>query len=91
MKFKTKILLGILIFFIIGVVLGVSQIIYLNIAHSSFENYYKFRGCIELINKTEDYGFCKIGSGKIIKLVKFNYKWYLDGDLPRSCGIINCP
>ena len=48
----------------------------------SFENYYKFRGCIELINKTEDYGFCKIGSGQIIKLVKYNNRWFLDGDLP---------
>lgn len=55
---------------------------YLRKAHSSFENYYKFRGCIELLSKTKDSGVCKLNSGKTIKLVKFNNRWYLDGDLP---------
>ena len=64
---------------------------YLNKAHSTFDNYYSFRGCVELINKTNDYGFCKIDSGQIIKIVKYKEKWYLDGDLPISCGFIECP
>jgi hypothetical protein len=72
-------------------IFAIYWIIYLNIAHSTFDNYYKFRGCTEQINRTDDYGFCKLNSGQIIKLVKYQDKWYLDGDLPVSCGIINCP
>ena len=55
---------------------------YLKIAHSSFENYYNFRGCVKLIEKNDAYGKCELASGQIIKLVKFQNKWYLDGDLP---------
>ena len=54
----------------------------LRTAHSSFENYYAFRGCVELLSKTDDSGFCIIRSGETIKLVKSNDRWYLDGDLP---------
>lgn len=54
----------------------------LKIAHSSFENYYKFRGCIQLIEKNDVYGTCRISSGETIKLVKFGEKWFLDDDLP---------
>lgn len=55
---------------------------YLHKAHSSFENYYKFRGCVQLLQRTDTYGICKINSGETIKLVKYQNKWYLDGDLP---------
>ncbi|MFZ1019792.1 MAG: hypothetical protein WAN61_02285 [Minisyncoccia bacterium] len=54
---------------------------YLNIAHSSFENYYNFRGCVELLEKTDNYGICRLSSGQTIKLIKVNNKWFLDGDL----------
>ncbi len=61
---------------------AVYQIHNLNLAHRSFDNYYKFRGCVQLIEKTDTYGICKLSSGKTIKLVKINNKWYLDGDGP---------
>ena len=57
-------------------------------AHSTFENYYAFRGCAQLIDKTDDYGICKTTSGAVIKIVKFQNKWYLDGDLP-VCWFFN--
>ncbi len=91
MKSKNKIILLISLLIFVLLLFGLYYIIYLDIAHSSFENYYKFRGCTELINKTSDYGICKTGSGETIKIVKYDDKWYLDGDLPVSCGIINCP
>ena len=71
--------------FIIGITFGLCQVFYLQKAHSTFENYYIFRGCTQLISKTDTYGFCRINSGKIIKIVKFKNKWFLDGDLP--CGL----
>jgi hypothetical protein len=55
---------------------------FLRRAHSSFENYYAFRGCTQLLQKTSTYGVCKTDSGETIKLVLYKGKWYLDGDLP---------
>ena len=56
---------------------------YLRKAHSTFENYYVFRGCVQLLEKTDTYGTCKTNSGQVIKIVKYNNgRWYLDGDLP---------
>ncbi len=54
----------------------------LNVAHSSFDDYYRFRGCQQLVEKTDTYGTCKLADGKIIKIVLTNGKWYLDGDGP---------
>lgn len=71
---------------LLGIVFGIYQVFYLRKAHSSFENYYVFRGCIQLIKKTQDYGICKISSGQMIKIVKFDNRWFLDGDLP--CGFL---
>jgi hypothetical protein len=80
-----KILTSVVIIIIISIIiLGLCWVNYLKITHSSFENYYKFRNCIQLIEKTDTYGICKISSGKIIKIVKYQDKWYLDGDLPSS-------
>ncbi|MCL4397739.1 hypothetical protein M1403_01790 [Patescibacteria group bacterium] len=62
--------------------LSIQQFITLRQAHSSFENYYAFRGCQKLLEKTDTSGTCRLSDGKIIKLVKFNNKWYLSGDLP---------
>ncbi|MDE2019273.1 MAG: hypothetical protein KGJ13_02910 [Patescibacteria group bacterium] len=67
-------------------VLGISQFLLLRKAHSSFENYYDFRGCRELLQKADTYGVCRTDSGKIIKIVEFNGAWYLDGDLPTCFG-----
>jgi len=68
-------------------VLGLYWLHILNVAHSSFENYYNFRGCTELVGKTDTYGVCQISSGKTIKIVKYEDKWYLDGDLPYGAQI----
>jgi hypothetical protein len=65
---------------------GICQYLYLQKAHSTFENYYAFRGCTELIQKTDDYGICKTKDGQTIKIVKYQGKWYLDSDLP--CGFL---
>ncbi len=62
------------------------QILYLRSAHSTFENYYAFRGCVQLLEKTPNYGTCKTNTGQVIKIVKFQNKWFLDGDLP--CGFL---
>ena len=56
-------------------------------AHSTFENYYAFRGCVQLLEKNPDSGTCKISSGQIIKIVKINNQWYLDGDGPGICEV----
>ena len=70
-------ILGVLIF-----ILGINQSLYVSKAHSTFENYYAFRGCIKLIKRTKDYGLCKINTDQTIKIVKFKGEWYLDNDLP---------
>lgn len=72
---------GLLIAFI-----AVRQVHELDKAHSTFENYYTYRGCKELIERTENYGLCKTDAGKTIKIVKYQGKWYLEGDLP--CGFL---
>lgn len=82
MKISRKMLMIILTAIGILFVFGVYQYFVLKKAHGSFENYYTFRGCVQLIKKTDDYGFCKINSGQTIKIVKFQNQWYLDGDLP---------
>lgn len=91
MKDKNKIILLVVLIILVILALAACYVIYLNNAHSTFENYYNFRGCVELVNKTDSYGFCKLASGQEIKLVKYQDKWFLDGDLPVSCGLINCP
>ncbi len=72
-------------FFALLALLGVFlayQILYLRKAHSTFENYYKFRGCTQLLQKTDNYGICKTIEGTAIKIVKYKDRWYLSGDLP---------
>lgn len=58
---------------------------YLRVAHSSFEQYYAFRGCKTLVDRTDTYGDCTLADGTSIKIVKYHDKWYLDGDLPWAC------
>lgn len=64
------------------VIFGIYEIYVTDKAHKTFENYYAFRGCIQMMSRTADSGTCKTGSGQTIKIVKFNDQWYLDGDLP---------
>ncbi len=73
--------------FILGLVatigfLGIREAVKTRQAHQSFENYYAFRGCSQLLERKADYGICKLPSGQNLKLVKFQERWYLDGDLP---------
>lgn len=75
-----------IIFLAVIFILGLNQILFLRKAHSTFENYYAFRGCTQLIEKTPDYGTCKLNKGQTIKIVRFKDKWYLEGDLP--CGFL---
>jgi hypothetical protein len=81
-----RITLFLTVIILLAVVFGIYQVLYLRKAHSTFENYYAFRGCVQLIKKTQDYGICKISSGQTIKIVKFDNRWFLDGDLP--CGFL---
>ncbi len=86
---RTKLSIFVCIIFILIIsacILGISQIILLNKAHSSFTNYYNFRGCTQLVEKTNSYGICKLGSGQTIKIVKYDNKWYLNKDLPICIG-----
>jgi hypothetical protein len=81
--FKNHLLIslaGMVIFLVLG--FGIYQIRELRIAHSTFENYYAFRGCVQLIDRTDTYGDCKLASGQAIKIVLINGRWYLDGDGP---------
>ena len=74
----------ILILILIFAFFCLGWVLYLRRAHSTFENYYKFRGCAELISKTDETGLCKLKDDKTIKLVKYRGKWFLDGDLPNG-------
>jgi hypothetical protein len=62
--------------------LAIAQFFIVQNAHTSFENYYKFRGCSTLVSKSIDSAVCKLSSGESIKIVLYQNKWYLDGDLP---------
>jgi hypothetical protein len=54
----------------------------LKVAHSTFENYYAFRGCVELVERAESSATCRTSSGEEIKIVEIDGKWYLEGDGP---------
>ena len=84
MKTKPSIILASLAILLI-LALGIGYWYYLRKAHSTFENYYAFRGCVQLLERTDAYGICKTDSGRTIKIVAFQGKWYLDGDLPWAC------
>jgi hypothetical protein len=81
--FKKKIFWGIgILIIIVGAIFLTYQVYMTNMAHTTFERYYAFRGCVQLIDKTDTYADCKLANGQIIKLVLINGKWYLDGDGP---------
>ncbi len=83
MKVKKELLIKIA-FLVLAILIafGIYEFFILRKAHSTFDDYYAFRGCVELLEKTEDYGVCKVASGQTIKIVKIWDKWYLDGDGP---------
>ena len=86
---KKNILFILTLIIILGAVFCVGEVLYLRKAHSTFENYYAFRGCVKLLKRTDTYGICKTNSGDTIKIVKYQGKWFLDGDLP-NCGLPIC-
>jgi len=81
-KNKKIVIISSVIVVILLAVLFIQQVVMLRKAHSTFPNYYAFRGCVELLATTTDSGTCRTGSGQVIKMVLYNGKWYLDGDLP---------
>ncbi len=81
--FKNKILWGIIIpLIIICGAFVVYRVYATKLAHTTFERYYTFRGCIRLIDKTDTYGDCMTASNRAIKIVLIGDRWYLDGDGP---------
>lgn len=70
---------------ILVIALGVNYWLYLRKAHSTFDNYYAFRGCTQLLQETDTSGVCKTDSGQTITIVEYQGKWYLQGDLPWGC------
>ena len=90
MKFRSlltkKILIPLFLVLLIFAAFSIYWAQYLAKAHSTFENYYAFRGCVQLLVRTDNYGVCRLASGQTIKIVKFHDQWYLDGDLP--CGFL---
>jgi hypothetical protein len=61
---------------------AIDQFVVLQKAHSTFDNYYAFRGCAELLSRTDTSGVCKTVSGDTITIVLIDGKWYLQGDGP---------
>lgn len=81
--FRNKSILGIVAALVlIGGVFLVYEHQKLTLAHSTFENYYEFRGCQTLTDRTDTYGHCTLADGSTIKIVLINGTWYLDGDGP---------
>ena len=81
--FKNKTLWGIILLFVMaGGAFLAYQVYTVNLAHTTFERYYAFRGCTQLVDKTDTYGDCKLADGSTIKIVLINGKWYLNGDGP---------
>ena len=67
---------------IVGGIFIAYQVYVTNMAHTTFDRYYAFRGCVSLVDKTDTYGDCKLSNDQTIRLVLINNKWYLEGDGP---------
>lgn len=85
---KKKILIISLIFSILLFLLIVGFMIYQVIttyqAHATFEGYCQWRG-LEVVNQSSDFGYCNDAiSGQVYKMVLFDGRWYLNGDLPNN-------
>jgi hypothetical protein len=64
------------------IALAIDQFVILQKAHSTFDNYYAFRGCTQLLSRSDTSGVCKTASGDTITIVEIDGKWYLQGDGP---------
>lgn len=71
-----------LVIAILLVGLGVQQVLYLQKAHSTFDNYAAFRGCAQITSRTDTQGTCTTNTGQTVTIVKFDDRWFLQGDLP---------
>jgi len=57
---RHKLLLSVVGFLVVAlIVFGIYQIRLLHKAHSTFDNYYSFRGCVKLLKKTPTYVYVK--------------------------------
>ncbi len=82
---KKKIIIAVIVLVLVvvaGVALALDQYFVLKKAHSTFDNYYAFRGCTQLVSRTDTSGVCKTASGDTITIVLINGKWYLQDDGP---------
>jgi hypothetical protein len=85
--FKNKLFISLVsVIVLVVIMLGIYEGMLVDTAHSTFENYYAFRGCVQLIDRTDTMGHCRTVDGQTIKIVKFHNEWYLDGDLPLCWG-----
>ena len=87
MNKKKKIIISIVVtLFILFGIFVIYEIITTYNAHKTFEGYCKWRG-LAVESKSANFGFCKnFNIDKEYKIVLFENKWYLDGDLP--CGFL---
>ena len=85
MNYKKSLYTLVIICFLVAS-LAICENFYLENAHMTFENYYNFLGCTQLIERTDTYGTCKLANDKIEKIVLYDNRWFLDGDLP--CGLL---
>lgn len=74
------------VFVIILAAVAIWQAVTLQKAHSSFANYAAFRGCATITSQSTASGTCTLPNGQTITMVKFNGRWYLNGDLPYCWG-----
>lgn len=84
MKKNTKKILWAVVVLLLLVIggLALDQFVVLQKAHSTFDNYYAFRGCTQLISSTTTSGVCKTASGQTITIVEIGGRWFLQGDGP---------
>ena len=79
---KKPVIIVIALILVLFAALCAYQAYRVEVAHSTFDNYYAFRGCTQLLTKTDTSATCSLASGQVITIVQVNNKWYLDGDLP---------
>ena len=82
MSLKKVIIAVIVLVVMMAAAFAIDQYFVLQKAHSTFDNYYAFRGCTQLLSKTDTSGICTTSSGQTITIVEINGKWYLQGDGP---------
>lgn len=61
--------------------LAIGQVVTLQHAHRSFDNYASFRGCQQITSRSVTSGTCRLANGQSITIVQDHGRWYLQGDL----------